>query len=253
MAFNSAFEQKRMVSATVPPVEKEVSLFSESQNSWVVFTPQEQAQYDILSFSSSNSLEVSEGSEIEDIEILDEHDGAESSARGDLSVALDEEAHEDDDLIEDLHYSLSNRINEWQQTTDTFVSDNIASWDLDADLVSQMLDTSILLKVPAFYGDRLFDGMSKSEFVRFKRTSVRLRRSLTRNGYDSSDPDILSRLFSLLQWQTLLRNSGSMVDDYIVNTRSRVQFGTPKYALEFSETATSSSMVMCGGPSWNDI
>lgn len=249
MAFNPAFEQRRKAPARAETSEKEVSLFSESQNSWVVFNPQDQVPYDILSFSTSNPLTSSdEGNEL---------DGEETTelAQHPRSLESDnyEEDHEDDDLIEDLHTSLSNRINEWQKAKETSVSDNIASWDLDADLVSQMLDTSILREVPSFYGDKYFDGMSKADFANFKKTSALLRRSLTRNGYESSDPDILTRLLSLLQWQSLLRGSGSLVNDYIVNTRSRVHLGRPSYVPEFSDTATSSSLVLCGGPSWNDV
>lgn len=273
MAFNPAFETKRKVSAVAESVEKEVSLFSESQNSWVVFNPQDLIPYDILSFSTSNPL-TSSDEEVEENEVdtneVDEHEvdelveaaiTAQISARirsqlnkDNLNVVHDE-PHENDDLIEDLHLSLSNRINEWRNTTDTSVLDNVASWDLDADLVHQMLDTSILQQVPAFYGDRFFDNMSKSDYARFKTTSARLKRSLTRKGFESTDPDFLTRLFSLLQWQSLLRGSGSgsLVSDYIMNTRSRVHFRRPDFTPEFSDTATSSSLVMCGGNSWNDV
>ncbi|WPK22839.1 hypothetical protein PUMCH_000057 [Australozyma saopauloensis] len=251
MAFNPTFEAKRKLSARAPSVEKEVSLFSESQNSWVVFNPNDQVPYDILSFSTNNPLTSSdeEDQEEEDDEVHLKYDIRQEDPH-DMS-----EEHEDDDLIEDLHTSLSNRINEWQKTTDTSVSDNVASWDLDAELVSQMLDTTILQRVPAFYGDKYFDGMSKSQYTEFKRTSARLRRSLTRGGINSSDPDLLTRLLSLLQWQSLLRDSssGSMVNDYIVNTRSRVHHRRPKFVRQYSDTATSSSLVMCGGPSWNDV
>lgn len=251
MAFNSAFEQRRKVSARAESSEKEVSLFSESQNSWVVFNPQDQIPYDILSFSTNNPFTSSED------EDGDEDEAQQTAELGQHPHSLasfdHEEDHEDDDLIEDLHTSLSNRIDEWQKATETSVSDNIASWDLDAELVTQMLDTSILNQVPSFYGDKYFDNMSKADYVKFKRTSARLRRSLTRNGHDSSDPDILTRLLSLLQWQSLLRGSGSLVNDYIVNTRSRVHLRRPSYAPEFSDTATSSSLVLCGGPSWNDV
>lgn len=252
MAFNSAFEAKKRISVNPPSLDNDVSLFSESQSSWVVFDPQDQVPYDILSFSTNNSLTMSEEEDEEDLDDISETAELQNDQIR-YSVSGDEEPHENDDLIEDLHSSLSNRINEWQKTTDTSVSDNVASWDLDAEFVTQLLDTSILQRVPAFYGDKLFDNMSKSDYTRFKRTSARLRRSLTRKGYDSSDPDILTRLFSLLQWQTLLRGSGSMVNDYIVNTRSRIHFRKPTYSREFSDTATSSSLVMCGGPSWNDI
>lgn len=252
MAFNSAFEAKRRLSVKAPSLDNEVSLFSESQNSWVVFDPQDQVPYDILSFSTTNPLTVSEDEE----DGLDDGISDTAELQNDqtrYSASGDEEPHENDDLIEDLHTSLSTRINEWQKATDTSVSDNVASWDLDAELVTQLLDTSILQRVPAFYGDALFENMSRSDYARFRRTSACLRRSLTRTGYDSSDPDILTRLFSLLQWQSLLGGSGSMVSDYIVNTRSRIHLRKPTYSREFSDTATSSSLVMCGGPSWNDV
>lgn len=249
MAFNSAFEQRRKVSVKAESLEKEVSLFSESQNSWVVFNPQDQIPYDILSFSTHNPLSSSE----DEMDAEAEQTAELGQCSHSLASVEDEEEFEDDDIIEDLHTSLSNRIDEWQKATETSVSDNIASWDLDADLVTHMLDTSILQQVPSFYGDKYFDNMSKADYAKFKRTSARLRRSLTRNGYNSSDPDILTRLLSLLQWQSLLRGSGSLVNDYIVNTRSRVHLKRPNYAPKFSDTATSSSLVLCGGPSWNDV
>lgn len=251
MAFNPSFETRRKVSTTATHIEQDASLSSESRNSWVVFDPQEQASYDILSFSTNDRLTSSLDDE-EDTGEIAESDGLHLRRAGQLLTVTHEDSQEDDDLIEDIHLSLSNRIDEWQKAKDASVSDNIASWDLDSDLVNQMLDTSILQRVPAFYGDKLFESMSKSDYAGFKQASMRLKDSLTRNGYDSSDPDILSHLFSLLQWLTLLQGSG-LINDYIANTLSRVHIKCPSYAPEFSDTATSSSMVKCGGSSWNDI
>lgn len=232
MAFNSAFETRRRV--TVRPVTEEnaSSLFSESQSLWVVFNHADRMENDILSFSTTNSFatQTEEGGEEEE-----------------------SEGQENDDLIDEIQVSLSSRIDQWQTTTDTAVSDNVASWDLDSELVSQLLDTSILRRVPAFYGDQYFENMSKADYVRFKRASAILKKSLT--GKRVPDNDLISRLLKLLQWQNLLQTPGSLVNDYIANTLARTGHlrGPVFRDVEFSDTATSSSMVMCGGSSWNDI
>lgn len=233
MAFNLAFETRRK--APVPAVadDQPSSLFSESQTSWVVFNPAEAIANDILLLSLSERTQTES-----------EYDAPE----------YDDAPEDHDDLIDDLQMTLSNRINAWQKTTDTPVTDNVASWDLDSDLVGQGLDTSILRRVPAFYGDLYFENMSKADYARFKRASAVLKQSLTRKGYNPRDPDLLTRVFELLQWQKLLQTSGSLVDDYVVNTLLRTYLKEPAFKdVEFSDTATSSSLVMCGGSSWNDI
>lgn len=207
-----------------------------------MFDPADKLENDILSFSTNNPLTATEesgeelsGEESETDDEFDEHD-------------------EHDELIDGLQMSLSNRINEWQLTTEAAISDNIALWDLDAELVSLLLDTSILRRVPAYYGDHLFENMSKADYVRFKRATLILKKSLTRKGYSGKNPELLQRVLELLQWQNLLRTSGLLVNDYIVNTLARTQFKDPVYKdVEFSDTATSSSLVICGGSSWNDI
>lgn len=243
MAFNPAFEQRRRPPVRAVPTEHESSLFSESESLWVVFNPADRIENDILSLSTNNPLTTTD-------ESLEEEGFQDQDSEEDLAS----EEEEDDDLIDHLQMSLSNRINEWQLTTEAAVSDNIASWDLDAELVSLLLDTSILRRVPAYYGDHYFENMSKADYVRFKRATAVLKRSLTRKGYKSHSPELLQRVLELLQWQNLLRTSGSLVNDYIVNTLARTQFRDPPFKdVEFSDTATSSSMVLCGGSSWNDI
>lgn len=244
MAFNPAFEQRRRALVRATPVEPEASVFSESQSLWVVFNPTDRIENDILSFSTNNPLTTTESdSELDESQDSDDED------------EKHEGNEEHDDLIDDLQMSLSNRINEWQLTTEAAVLDNIASWDLDAELVSLLLDTSILRRVPAYYGDRYFENMSKADYVRFKRATAMLKRSLTRKGNTGTNPELIQRVLELLQWQNLLRTSGSsLINDYIVNTLARTQFRNPSYRdVEFSDTATSSSLVICGGSSWNDI
>lgn len=247
MAFNAAVERRKRVPVIAAPVENESSLFSESQSLWVVFNPPDKLELDILSVSTNNNplTATDEESELQSGEdSADEYD--------EYDEYDDDEA--DDDLIDGLDQTLSKRINEWQLATEAAVLDNQASWDLDAELVPLRLHKSVLRRVPAYYGDRYFENMSKAEYVRFKRATAILKKSLTRKGYKSSNPELLTRVLELLQWQNLLQTSGSLVNDYIVNTIARTHFVDPPMKdVEFSDTATLSSLVICGGSSWNDI
>ncbi|OBA20950.1 hypothetical protein METBIDRAFT_169890 [Metschnikowia bicuspidata var. bicuspidata NRRL YB-4993] len=252
MAFNPVMEARRKPSVRTVSEDRASSFFSDSQTSWVVFNPAELRPFDILSLSTEHPFTSTE----DDGFLLEAREDAVSAVgpRRHFSgsqIALSQVSHEG--LINDL--ALSRRINEWQKTTDTSVSDNVASWDLDEDLVGQVLETPVLRRVPAYYGDEYFKNMSRIEYIRFQRSSAVLRQSLCRNGVDASDPELVPRLLRLLKWQDLLRSPGSLVDDYIVNTLSRVNLRQRVHAeTEFSDTA-SSSPVMCGGSSgtWNDI
>lgn len=267
MAFTPAFEARRAAPARVAHSTHELSIISDSQSSWVVFNPPHRVATDILSFSTNDVLTQTESHslQVEDEDEEDEDDEDddfdEQKEAGNAHVTRREDSDEsgseidDDELIDHLHMTLSNRIEEWQKTTDTAVSDNIASWDLDEELVSHILDKSVLRPAPRFYGDHYFENMSKADYARFQRTSAKLRRSLTQKGAHNVNSDILLRLLELLQWQTLLRTSGSLVDDYIVNTLARTSFHASVLRnLRFANTATLSSLVSCGGgSSWNEI
>lgn len=223
MASTPAYEQRRRVSLRRPETEdNESSLLLESQSLWVVFNPADRLDNDVLLFSTTNPLTEGEAEEEEEEEY-----------HGGLQLLL--------------------RIDRWQNTTDAEVLDNIALWDLDSELVAQLLDTLILRKVPAFYGDHYFDGMSKTDYARFRRASSLLRKLLTRKGADKVDSQLILRLLQLLLWQNLLNTLGTLVNDYIFNTLARSNMvPTPCREAERSDTA-SSSLVMCGSSSWNDI
>lgn len=245
MAFNPAVERRKRAPVISAPVENESSLFSESQSLWVVFNPPDKLENDILSFTTTNNPLTATDDESEF------QSGEEDAA--DTGDEADEDDY-DDDLLDGLQQTLSSRINEWQLATEAAVLDNVASWDLDAELVDLLLDKSILRRVPAYYGDHYFENMSRADYVRFKRATAMLKKSLTRKGYKSGNQELLTRVLELLQWQNLLRTSGSLVNDYIVNTLARTHFVDPPYKdVEFSDTATLSSLVICGGASWNDI
>lgn len=257
MAFNPTFEARRKPSTRAISEDRASSFFSDSQSSWVVFNHTEPRPHDILSLSTENPLSETE----------DETGSVGHGQSRDLlqepkilfSGKISAQAHvPDEETIEKSQVPLSSRINEWQESADnSVVSDNVASWDLDEDLISQVLDTTILRRVPAYYGDSCFKDMSPAEFARFQRSSAILQKSLTRKGYDTSDPELVPRLARLLNWRDLLRTSGSLVDDYIANTLSRANFQDRTYRdVEISDTATSSSLIICGagtGDSWNDI
>ncbi|SGZ55993.1 CIC11C00000005114 [Sungouiella intermedia] len=253
MAFNPAVERRKRAPVRATPVENESSLFSESQSLWVVFNPPDKLENDILSFSTNNPLTATDDeSEFQsEFQSGDEENAADGNAT-DAAYPADDEY--DDELYDGLHQSLSSRINEWQLATEAAVLDNVASWDLDAELVQLLLDKSILRRVPSFYGDHYFENMSKADYMRFKRATTMLKKSLSRKGYKNSNPELLTRVLELLLWQSLLQTSGSLVNDYIVNTLARTHFVDPPYKdVEFSDTATLSSLVICGGSSWNDI
>lgn len=236
MAFNPAYETRRRVPEQhLVREETESAVLSESQSLWVVFNP-ERLDNDVILFSTTNPL-TTEGS-----------GQAVSESGSECSEETD-----NDDLIDEVQPSLSSRIDKWQNATDAAVSDNIASWDLDLDLVSRLLDTSILRRVPSFYGDEYFENMSKADYARFKRASAILRKLLTKKGAPVVE-DIITRLLQVLQWQNLLNTLGSLVNDYIMNTLARTQPTVGFRDVEYSDTATLSSMVMCGGGLlWNDI
>lgn len=237
MAFNPAYETRRRVSVCpTAPDETESAVLSESQSLWVLFNP-DRVDNDVILFSTTNPLTTEASEEMESEEESEDNDETDN-----------------DDLIDEVQPSLLSRIDQWQNATDAAVSDNIASWDLDSDLVTKLLDTSILRRVPAFYGDEYFENMSKADYVRFKRASAILRKLLTTKGAPNVDKDLITRLLQVLQWQNLLSTLGTLVNDYIINTLARTQppvFGFRD--VEYSDTATSSSMVMCGGSLWNDI
>lgn len=247
MAFNStvgALGAKRKAPPRTATPDYASSILSESQALWVVFNPAD--RMDVLSLSTNNPLTSTE-------EEFDELEDEEHEQHEQHEQELDhEDSDSDDDQLDSLAGSLSVRINEWQRATETEVSDNMASWDLDAALVEQILDRSLLGKVPAFYGDLYFDGFSLADYARFRRASTRLKGSLTRKGYSKSDPALLTRLLELLHWQRLLKSLGSLVTDYVVNTLARTNMGEPFGNVEFSDSA-SSSLVMCGPSSWNDL
>lgn len=236
MAFNPAYatavDTRRHVNAE--PDFESASILTESQLLWVVFNPA--AETDILLFSTQLQTDADS--------LADE--------------LLEEQEEENDDLIDDLQMLLSNRINEWQLATlaaasDPAVLDNVALWDLDAELVLLLLDTLVLRRVPAFYGDHLFESMSPADYKRFKRASASLRRLLLARG-TPRDKALLSRLLELLQWRNLINTSGSLVNDYIATTLARLHHWRSSVLSDaVSDTVTSLLMVMCGGASWNDL
>lgn len=245
MALNSVFETKRRPSVRAASQDHASSFFSESQTSWVVFSPGEQILNDVLSFSTRSRLTDNE----EDASI------AHISGQALVSAAQADE----DAALTSSRDSLSSRINAWQTAVDEPISDNVASWDLDADLGSHRVDTKLrhahVQPVPDFYGSELLRGLLHEKQLQFHRSCARLRSSLTRRGC-TQHPDIIARLLGLLRWQELLKTPGSLVDDYVATTLSRANLhgSLTRYERERSDTATSSSAVMCGGDnSWNDI
>ncbi|KAK7687356.1 hypothetical protein QCA50_009221 [Cerrena zonata] len=226
-----------------------------------------------------------------------------------------QEEDDDDSLIDDLHDStpsqlrleqlftkvsdnyttsrprnLDTRINNWRNSNrDDLIDDNVASWDLDEDLISQILDKTIIRNevgglskshVPSnFYGDDFLKNLNKKDYIKFKNITKNLKKSLNTNQKETT-LDLVNKIISNYhQNNQNTLNRGNLVNKMhhhqkryssILNESTTTNDNTdytfnPTYhddgfrMLEQSETATSSSLVLCGGvgfggnSSWGDI
>lgn len=252
-------------------IERANSLLSESQSLWVLFSPSMDTQSAVNVDSDILSLTVDsqqddldhlvaeydlEGQE-EDEE-LDEDDDEEI-----INETLSRDLEEEDSLIDHyaspsassaitqrleqliLNYtgadsSLRKRINEWKSSQDmvpasTVDEDNIASWDLDEGIVSEILSQSQALAHPGsnhqvssqeqtqsasllysssalgsgssrdlkYYGNDIFKNYSKKDIMRFKMIAKNLKTSLNRKDDDQSSSltYLIMRLFEKQQEQ----------------------------------------------------
>lgn len=231
------------------------SVLTDDQSSWVLFSPDS----DILS-STTQGAETDNESVEYSAELEDDDQTPHSSQQHEhirLSLEEDEEEEEDTDTdtdslidnldpsqlrIERLFNKSYNSITNWN-LNNVEVDDNVASWDLDADLSHQSLDTSII-RLKQFYGDDLIKNLNKQDLRKFKKIHHNLRT------YLNSKPQtpILTQLISNLSVQSIPNPPQLSYNRYLKKTINSYY----NYDDLTSETA-SSSLILCGGESWGDL
>lgn len=249
------------------PYERETSILSDSEASlWVLFNPTEGS--DILLLSNGTVEESDEESE----------SGGENDSENDM----------EDSLIDDFapmpsqarlerlftHQQqpqssrLDQRIDQWRNDhcDAELVDDNTASWDLDENLQSELRSETTSThtitgdeppNTRPFYGDDLVRNMSRRQFRKVKRTAGRLAPNLTRQQHQGRLPQLLDQLITRLLRSpefglefNLQNHSYQLLIETMLEHPPRPRVGPA--TVEYSDTASSSSMVLCGG-SWGDI
>ncbi|CAK7901718.1 hypothetical protein CAAN1_11S04192 [[Candida] anglica] len=245
MAFNSAYQLRHirtntsLQNDTSSVVERANSLLSDSQSSWVLFSPSMETTSavnvgsDILSFTNG-SFEEEDDAEQDDVEEeeVDEVRDYNGYDSGEVTEA-ESDLEDDDSLIDNLKQSnltpspsqsrleqlilnygatqggddsLNKRINKWKMSQDVPVDDNTASWDLDENIIHDLLqakelDTSILSgDSSSYYGNDIFKGYSRGDLMRFRRIANDLKSSLNRKedstkSFPLAITQLLMRLF----------------------------------------------------------
>lgn len=303
------------------------SILSDLQSLWVLFNPANEItsintnrrnslgtnESDLLSFTDTASRITQTESELSDDaeEALHQRQQQHQQQHGHEQ----QEEDDDDSLIDDLHDStpsqlrleqlftkvsdnyttsrprnLDTRINNWRNSNrDDLIDDNVASWDLDEDLISQILDKTVIRNevgglskshIPSnFYGDDFLKNLNKKDYIKFKNITKNLKKSLNTNQKETT-LDLVNKIISNYhQNNQNTLNRGNLVNKMhhhqkryssILNESTTTNDNTdytfnPTYhddsfrMLEQSETATSSSLVLCGGvgfggnSSWGDI
>ncbi|EDK37477.2 hypothetical protein PGUG_01575 [Meyerozyma guilliermondii ATCC 6260] len=243
--------------------ERENSILSDSEaSSWVLFNPTEGS--DILSLSNGTVEESDEesesGNEIDpEDSLIDDFAPLPSQSRLERLFTHQKQPQSS---------RLDQRIDQWRNDhcESELVDDNTASWDLDENLQSELRSetTSTHTITPdeppntrPFYGDDLVRNMSRRQFRKVKRTAGRLAPNLTREQQQGRLPQLLDQLISRLlrspefglEFNLQNHSYQSLIETMLEHPpRPRVGPAT----VEYSDTASSSSMVLCGG-SWGDI
>lgn len=227
MAYNLAYQLRSTKTNTslhddsTSLVERANSLLSESQSLWVLFNPLDvtsatKAETDILSLTADSQRTEDDDDEEDDEDVLQQHiaprDGRHLELEDNDSL-VDKLKHDNSEAdgtpgrIQRLFFnyagtdsSLRKRINDWKslQTvteTSTLDEDNVASWDLDENIVAELLQqsqavtpkllspqTSQLLgsRDHKYYGDEVFEDYSMREINLVKKVTQELKSSLNR-------------------------------------------------------------------------
>ena len=243
--------------------ERENSILSDSEASlWVLFNPTEGS--DILLLSNGTVEESDEesesGNEIDpEDSLIDDFAPLPSQSRLERLFSH---------LKQPQSSRLDQRIDQWRNDhcESELVDDNTASWDLDENLQSELRSetTSTHTITPdeppntrPFYGDDLVRNMSRRQFRKVKRTAGRLAPNLTREQQQGRLPQLLDQLISRLLRSpefglefNLQNHSYQLLIETMLEHPPRPRVGPA--TVEYSDTASSSSMVLCGG-SWGDI
>lgn len=239
--------------------ERENSILSDSEASlWVLFNPTEGSDILLLSngtVEESSSVVESNSQDDADDSLIDDFESIPSQTRLERLFAHREEPQSG---------GLDQRIDQWrnEHCNSELVDDNTASWDLDEDLQSEIRSetgsTTTITEEPPnkrpFYGDDLVRKMSKKQFRKVKRTADRLVPNLTRQPQRSGLLPILDQLISrLLRSPEFGLEFNLQNHSYQLLIESMLTHQPPRAAatVEYSDTASSSSMVLCGG--WGDI
>lgn len=223
MAFNPAYQLRRTRSNTSYQnessslVERANSLLSESQSLWVLFSPSlasENVESDILSLTVDSQVDDADA----DAEGEEEEEQEEEDATSEVDSLIDNLKSTSGNTPFQLEQMLLNyagadnsalrkRINKWKSSQDippveSVDDDNIASWDLDENIITELLEQSTassqatsLSSSPnlkdgyhprKFYGDDIFKNCSKRDLIRFKKIANNLKTSLSRKEDQSS-------------------------------------------------------------------
>lgn len=227
MAYNLAYQSRGTKTNTslhddsTSLVERANSLLSESQSLWVLFNPlyatsATKAEADILSLTADSQRTEGDDDEEDDEAIPQQYTSSRDGRHHEL---------EDDDSLVDklkpdnteddgtpgriqrlfLNYagtdsSLRKRINDWKSLqavteTATLDEDNVASWDLDENIVAELLQQSQAVTPKSlspqasqllgsrdhkYYGDEVFGDFSTREINLVKKITQELKSSLNR-------------------------------------------------------------------------
>ncbi|KAK6198757.1 uncharacterized protein RJT21DRAFT_115711 [Scheffersomyces amazonensis] len=203
---------------------------------------------------------------------------------------------EQEELDQPMSKILSNKINNWYNSSVTdqhnqVIDDNIASWNLDENLIQDTLSSNHTLtftssssdssqrqlsNLKPFYGDELLKYLSPQELEKFRNFNklIDIKKFLLEKD-SNSGTSIITQILNLLLLKnhTIITNksnnqNGSETLDetkltqYLQEMRNRnsISINNDLYVRPktYSET-TNSSLVLCGGvgfgsgSSWNDI
>lgn len=173
-------------------LERTNSLLLDLQSLWVLFSPTNTAsevdESDILLTTGGSVVPSQATGDLS--ESTNDHDDrflAMERFGPATTPTLPEETIQHPEITMDsrdaLH--LSQRINQWKLLREISIEDNEASWDLDENIVENLLqpnllDTSILSENRSYYGDDMFEGYSKKEWAKFRKIANELKLSLSR-------------------------------------------------------------------------
>lgn len=247
-------------------VHHEESILSDSEASlWVLFNPTEGSDILLLSngtVTGTDNEQTGSGQSVED----DTGDSLIEGLSPLPSQARLERLFAGKSITQPTR--LDQRIDQWrnEHASSELVDDNTASWDLDEDLQSDFRSESqseagsahtITDRPPnkrPFYGDELVRKMSQKQFRKMKRAAGRLAPHLTRQQLQTGLPLLLNQLITRLlrlpefglEFNLQNHSYQLLIETMLENPRPVVPI-----TVEYSDTASLSSMIRCGG--WGDI